>query len=74
MQYFDKNKTEIKAGYTIKHDNGETEKVYECGDNELGVNASNENSPCFNGIGQCYPLSEFDLTEWEIIDKGEKNG
>lgn len=74
MQYFDKNEIEIKAGYTIKHNNGETEKVYKCGNNELGVNASKKDSPCFNGLEQCYPLSEFDLSEWEIIDKGEKDG
>lgn len=66
-KYFDKNGDEIKVGNKIQHDNGEIEQIFACGDNDLGVNASRENSPCFDGIGQCYPLSEFDLSEWKII-------
>lgn len=67
-EYFDKNNKKINIGNKIKHIDGDVEEVFGCGDNDLGVNASNENSPCFNGIGLCYPLSEFDLSEWEIIN------
>lgn len=72
QKYYDKNGEEIKAGYTIKHKDGDTEKVYACGDNNLGVNASNMNSPSWNGIQECYPLTEFDLSEWEIVERGKE--
>lgn len=67
-KYFDKNGKEINVGDTIKHIDGDVEKIYACGDGDLGVNATKEDHPSFDGIGQCYPLSEFDLSEWEIIN------
>lgn len=67
-RYFDKNGNEVKVGNKIKHNDGEIEQIFICGNNDLGVNASKENSPCFNGFGECYPLSEFDLSEWEIVE------
>lgn len=70
MEYYDKHGEQIKAGYTIKHDSGNAEKVYECGVDNLGINASNTSSSAFVGLEECYPLSEFNLDEWEIIDKG----
>ncbi len=70
MKYYDKHGEQIKAGYTIQHDNGEIEKVYECGIDNLGVNASNKSSSAFTGFNECYPLTEFNLNEWKIIDRG----
>ncbi len=70
MEYYDKHGEQIKAGYTIKHDDGSTEKVYECGIDNLGVNASNTSSSAFIGLEECYPLSEFYLDQWEIVDRG----
>lgn len=67
-KYFDKNGTEIKAGMTIRHDNGDLEKIYECGEDELGVNASNENHPNFvECYRECYPLWQFCMSEWEVV-------
>ena len=75
IKYFDKNGTEILAGMTIKHDDGDTELVYTCGvyDEDLGVNASNEkwlereygeHKELFR---EYYPLSQFSMREWEVV-------
>lgn len=67
-QYFDKNGKEIKEGMTIKHDDGDLEKVYASKD-DLGVNASNENHISFSEFNrQIYPLYQFNLKEWEIVE------
>ena len=46
MQYFDKNGVEIKAGMTIRMEDGSLELVYDTTDSygnpDLGINASNE--------------------------------
>ena len=46
MQYFDKNGVEIKAGMTIRMEDGSLELVYDptdsYGNPDLGINASNE--------------------------------
>ena len=46
MQYFDKNGVEIKAGMTIRMEDGSLELVYDTTDSygnpDLGLNASNE--------------------------------
>lgn len=73
-KYFDKNGEEIKAGMTLKHDDGDTEYVYECesqeGEKDLGFNASNENHLSFHELNrQYYPLHQFNLTEWEIVNE-----
>jgi hypothetical protein len=79
VKYFDKHGKQIFAGMTIRHDNGETEKIYVCGnsdklENDLGINASN---PDFYGEEdnenfipcEFYPLYQFDTEEeWEIIE------
>lgn len=71
--YFDKNGAEIKAGMTLRHDDGEEKKVYECGDefgsSNLGFLASN---PRFLELHpewptEYYPLHQFNLNEWEIV-------
>lgn len=74
MEYYDKNGKEIKAGMVIKHDSGDVEKVYPNWDgDDLGVNATNEqffeNHPNVDMRRQIYPLSQFDLSEWEIVEK-----
>lgn len=74
MKYYDKNNKEIKAGMYIKHCNGDVEKVC-LNDNEddLGVNATNEDyvkNHSYIGIGrEIYPLSQFNTSEWEILDE-----
>lgn len=71
--YRDKHGEVIKEGMTIRHINGSTEKVIACidadGDQNLGVNATNMNSPMFEMFTPvAYPLSEFDISrEWEIV-------
>lgn len=71
--YQDKNGQEILAGMTIRHDGGETEKVYDTtdaeGNEDLGVMATNPEYAKLHP--ECdieyYPLSEFDMSEWEIV-------
>ena len=67
----DKTGKEIKAGMYIKHDeDSKKEKVYESSDGYLGINASNENNAHFDEINrELYPLTEFDLAEWAIVNK-----
>ena len=72
MTYFDKNGKQITAGMYIKHINGDIEEVYSNWDHDdLGINASNkkfnENHPESNIPEQIYPLSQFNLSEWEIV-------
>ena len=68
MEYRDKNGDLIQEGMTIRHDDGDTELVYACGEDDLGVNASNENRPDFcECLRECYPLSQFSMKEWEIV-------
>lgn len=71
IKYFDKRGNEIKAGTKIKHNDGSIELVYECGDNDLGVNASNmeylKNHP--DAEQEFYPLYQFNTKyEWEIVE------
>lgn len=74
--YFDKHGDQILAGMTIRHDDGDTEKVYACSVNgieDLGVDAVNpayrKNHPLFCD-DVYYPLSHFNLSkEWEIISR-----
>lgn len=68
MKYLDKNGNEIKAGMKIKHDDGDVELVY-ASDDDLGLNASNENYVGFSEHSrEIYPLYQFDMSEWEIIE------
>ena len=75
-QYFDKNGIEITAGMTLRHDNGDEDKVYECadefGNGNLGFLASNprflENHP--EWAAEYYPLHQFVLSEWQVVNGG----
>lgn len=75
-RYFDKNGAEIFAGMTLRHDDGDVRKVYECGDEygsaNLGFLASNprflERHP--DWPVEYYPLRQFNLSEWQIIQEG----
>lgn len=68
MRYLDKHGNAIKAGMTLRHDDGTLEIVYKAVGNDLGFNASNED---FDGFTEAkrelYPLSDFNLAEWEIV-------
>ena len=61
LRYYDKHGTEIQAEMLLRHDDGATERVLEgvssIGDITLGFEAS---------ASEIYPLSEFNLREWEI--------
>lgn len=70
MCYTDKNNNVIKAGDTIRHDNGDIEKVYECNSDgsDLGILATNEEYAKHHEVDlEYYPLSNFDLNEWVIV-------
>ena len=68
QKYFDKNGDRIKAGMTIRHDDGDLDKVYPCKDGDLGLNASNEQHVNFNEFNrELYPLYQFNMKEWEIV-------
>jgi hypothetical protein len=59
-KYYDKNGVEIKEGMTIRHNDGDEEKVHANSDGtDLGVSANKY---------EIYPLYQFDLKrEWEIV-------
>lgn len=61
--YYDKNGREIKDGMTMRHDDGDIEVVVATtdgdGDEGLGFSCSKH---------EAYPLYEFNLDEWEIVD------
>lgn len=59
MKYKDKHGKSIRAGMFLRHDSGTIEKVVACGVDDLGFAASKDG-------WECYPLSEFDMAEWEI--------
>lgn len=76
VKYFDKHNKEILEGMTIKHEDGDIELVYLCGEDEddLGVNASNEVwlDTHYGSAKECYrefyPLHQFNMKEWEIVE------
>lgn len=73
MKYYDKNGNEILVGMHIRHNNGDVEEVFatmsQYGDDGLGISATN---PAYAAKHDCeleyYSLSNFDLTEWEIVE------
>lgn len=66
--YHDKHGVKIEEGMTLRHDDGDLEKVYKSDDGDLGFNASNEEWSGFDGfVRELYPLYQFDLREWEIV-------
>lgn len=68
--YKDKNGIGIREGMKIAHkDEKKPELVYACGDNDLGINASNEKFlEIHNTDREFYPLCIFDLKDWEIVE------
>lgn len=62
MQYFDKNGVEIKAGMTIRMEDGNP---------DLGINASGEEylerNPCT--CREFYSLCNFDMRYTEVVDE-----
>ena len=61
LRYYDKHGTEIQAGMLLRHDDGAIERVLE------GVNSSGDITLGFEAsASEIYPLSEFNLKEWEI--------
>ena len=68
MRYFDRNGTEIRAGVFLNMEDGSIEQVYACGEDNLGINASNEEYLRRQGLDsdyyrEYYSLSEFDLSK-----------
>jgi len=74
MQYFDKNGVEIKAGMTIRMEDGSLEFVYDTtdayGNPDLGINASNEEYLERNlcACREFYSLCNFDMRYTEVMD------
>lgn len=70
-EYYDMNKDRIYAGDTISISGGDPELVYDCGEDNLGVNASNENylKAHPEAEREYYPLSNFDMNDILIIEK-----
>ena len=61
LRYYDKHGTEIQAGMLLRHDDSATEHVLE------GVNSNGDITLGFEAsASEIYPLSEFNLREWEI--------
>lgn len=59
MRYKDKHGKSIRAGMFLRHNSGTIERVVACGEDDLGFVASKDGA-------ECYPLSEFNMAEWEI--------
>ena len=74
MQYFDKNGVEIKAGMTIRMEDGSLELVYDTTDSygnpDLGINASNEEYLELHPFAsrEFYSLCNFDMRYTEVVD------
>lgn len=74
MQYFDKNGVEIKAGMTIRMEDGSLELVYDTTDSygnpDLGINASNEDYLELHPFAsrEFYSLCNFDMRYTEVVD------
>ena len=61
LRYYDKHGTEIQAGMLLHHDDGAIERVME------GANSNGDITLNFEAsASEIYPLSEFNLKEWEI--------
>lgn len=71
--YVDKYGMKIEAGMFIRIDGGKPEEVFICGNNNLGVNASNpaylKAHPYANQ--EYYPLSQFSMADIEIVKEGK---
>lgn len=66
-EYKDKNGNIIRVGMKLKHDDGDIDEVLSSGD-DIGFNATNPDFAKNHDTPQLiYPLSEFNLKEWEII-------
>lgn len=80
MKYVDKNGIEIKAGMTIQMADGSHELVYDTqdayGNADLGINASNEEYLERHTFAsrEYYSLSNFDMSEVEVISQNESMG
>ena len=80
MKYVDKNGIEIKAGMTIQMADGSHELVYDTqdayGNVDLGINASNEEYLERHPFAsrEYYSLSNFDMSEVEVISQNESMG
>ena len=76
FHYFDKHGHEIKEGMLIRIGDDPPERVYACctqeGDEDLGVNASNEEYLKFHPDTEreYYPLNNFNAELIEIIEEG----
>ncbi len=65
--YHDKNGRKIEAGMTLRHDSGDIDTVVattdDDGDEGLGFSCNDF---------EAYPLHQFNLSEWEIVEEEEK--
>lgn len=65
--YKDKNGREIEAGMTLRHDNGNIDTVVATtdgdGDEGFGFECN---------AYEAYPLHQFNLSEWEIVEEETK--
>lgn len=67
--YHDKHGVQVKENMYLKHDDGTVEKVYKGIEEELGFNASNEKWSGFSELKrEIYPLYQFSMKEYEIVD------
>lgn len=61
LRYYDKHGAEIHAGMLLRHDGDTIERIME------GVNSNGDITLGFEAsASEIYPLSEFNLREWEI--------
>lgn len=65
--YHDKNGRKIEEGMTLRHNSGDIDTVVATtgadGDEGLGFGCN---------AYEAYPLHQFDLSEWEIVEEEKK--
>lgn len=72
-KYYDMVGEQIMPGDILEHKNGDREEVYLSGDGDLGFNAMNANFLKYHPDADIYmyPLSNFNLREWKIVQEEE---
>ena len=70
FEYKDRNGTTIKENMYLKHiPTGEKDLVYKCDSGDFGFCATNKKYKYNNSSYiEIYPLSEFFLNEWEVVE------
>lgn len=67
--YYDKNGNPVNVGDFIRFDDGSIEQVFSCGDDDLGIMATNKDYLKYHPDARIeyYPMSQFDYDSFELV-------